>query len=262
MQIFEITQARKKVTEVSAVGGGASSFLQGLGAGLGSAGGAAGQIGQAIGTAATPNDPKFGSGTAETGMEISQQLAQGIAQNMQQAWNQVVKDWMTKNEVPSVAAADQTAQAALKFDLQQLVSKTMSGKRGLIDYRRLPEYVANDPVTQGTAKRVVDLIDSATDAILDVTSGKVKTDLRTEFLTLASKGVGPALNMIEFNAGAGQRELGPRVRVAPLTPDAQQMAKEVGINNNDISELQAYVQRLGDPNKAMAILKNIAGLPP
>lgn len=262
MQIFEITQARKKVTEISAGGLGASSFLQGLGAGLGSAGGAAGQIGQAIGAAAKPDDPGVGGGTAETGMEISQQLAQGIGQNMQQAWNQVVRDWMTKNEVPSVAAADQTAQAALKFDLQQLVSKTISGNRRLVDYRRLPEYVADDPVTQGTAKRVVDLIDSATDAILDATSGKVKSDLRTEFLTLASKGVGPALNMLQFNAGTGTQTPAARGRPAPLTPDTQQMAREVGLNNNDVAELQAYVKRLGDANKSMAILKNLAGLPP
>lgn len=262
MQIFEITQARKKVTEISAGGVGASSFLQGLGAGLGSAGGAAGQIGQAIGAAAKPDDPKFGGGNAETGMEISQQVAQGIAQNLQKAWNQVVRDWMTKNEVPSVAAADQTAQAALKFDLQQLVSSTITNGRFRIDYRRLPNYVADDPVTQGTAQRVVDTIDAATDAILDATSGKVKSDLRTEFLTLASKGVGPALNMLQFNARAGQQGQVPQSQTAPLTPDTQQMTREVGLNNSDVAELQAYVQRLGDANKAMAILKNLAGLPP
>lgn len=261
MQIFEITQARKKVTEISVAGVGASSFLQGLAAGLGSAGGAAGQIGQAIGAAAKPDDPDVGGGTAETGMQISKQLAQGIGKNMQQAWNQVVQDWMTKNEVPSVAAADQTAQAALKFDLQQLVSKTISGNRRNIDYRRLPEYVADDAVTQGAAKRVVDLIDAGTDRILDITSGKVKADLRTEFEKLASEGVGPALNYLQFNAPTNTQQTSMRLgRAASLTPDAQQMKKEVGLADTEIERIQAYMQRLGDPNKAMAILKSMAGL--
>lgn len=260
MQIFEITLPRKSLTEVSAAGAGLGSFASGLASTLGSSGGAAAGVAGAIGAAAQPTPGAGDSQSADiAGAKISQQMASALGPQLLKAWNTEVQKWMQTYEVPSVASANQTDQAALKGALKVLIDKTLNMR----DYKQLPTVVANDPNTQAAAKQIVDTITTSIDAIFDVTAGTFKGDVKNQFVALASQGLAPAIGMKQFNAGADQRGQGrtPLGRTAPLTPDTQQMARAVGLNNNDIAELQAYFQRL-DPNKATAIVKNLAGLPP
>ena len=257
MQIFEITAPRSLIKEISAAGTGLGSFASGLASTLGSSGGAAAGVAGAIGAAA---DPTPGAGSAQSadvaGAEVAQQMAKTLGPQLLKAWNTEVQKWMQTYEVPSVAAASQTDQAALKGALKVLIDKTLNMR----DYKQLPSVLADDPDTQAAAKQLVDYITASIDAIFDVTAGTIKGDVKNEFVALASKGLGPAIDMKQFNAGSGSTGGAGRTSAAqPLSADAKNMADRVGLDTDAMAQLQ-NIARLS-PQKALDAFREIARIP-
>jgi len=257
MQIFEITQPRKKITEISAVGTGLGSFASGLASTLGSSGGAAADVAGAIGAAAEPT-PGAGAATSPdvAGAKIGQQMATTLGPQLLKAWNTEVQKWMQTYEVPSVAAASITDQAALKGALKVLIDKTLN----LRDYKQLPTVVADDADTQNAAKELVNYITAGIDGIFDITSGVIKGDVKNEFVALVSKGIGPAIGMKQFNAGNTTGGAGRSQVSRPLSPDAKDMATKAGLDQDSINNMAQIAK--ADPQRAIAAFKELAGIPP
>ena len=256
MQIFEITQARGKLTEISAAGTGLGSFASGLASTLGSSGGAAAGVAGAIGAAAEPT-PGAGDSTPldMAAAKIGQQMAGTLGPQLQKAWNTEVQKWMEIKQVPSVAASNQTDQAELKGALKVLIDKTLNMR----DYNQLPTVLADDPDTQAAAKQIVDYITASIDAIFDVTAGQIRGDIKNEFVALVSKGIGPAIGMKQFNAGVGRTGGAGRTLTQPLSADAKNMADRVGLDADAMAQLQ-NIARLS-PQKALDAFREIARIP-
>lgn len=251
MQIFEITAPRHNIKEVSAGAAGLSSFATGLASTLGSSGGAASGVAGAIGAAARPTPGAAGSQSADlASAEITQQMASAMAVQLQKAWNTEVQKWMQTYEVPSVAAASQTEKAALKGALKVLVDKMIV----VSDYTQFPSMVADDADTQAAARQIVSYITSAIDAIFDVTSGVLRGDIKNEFLSLAAKGIGPALNMKQFNPKAQT----DTVRTANLTSDAKNLASQMGMTQTKLNRLTQTAQQ--SPEKTLSAFKELVGI--
>jgi hypothetical protein len=255
MQIFEITHPRKKLSEISAAGTGLGSFASGLASTLGSSGGAAADVAGAIGAAAEPT-PGAATSPDVAGAKIGQQMATTLGPQLLKAWNTEVQKWMQTYQVPSVASANTTDQAALKGALKVLIDKTLD----LRDYNQLPNILADDPDTQNAAKELVNYITNGIDVIFDITSGVIKGDIKNEFVSLVSKGIGPAIGMKQFNAGAGTGGVGRPAPPRPLSQDAKNLATKGGLDQDGINNMVQIAK--ADPKRAIAAFKELMGIPP
>jgi len=256
MQIFEITRPGKKITEISAAGTGLGSFASGLASTLGSSGGAAAGVAGAIGAAAQPTPGASSADSADiAAAKMGQQMATSLGPQLLKAWNTEVQKWMQTYQVPSVASANTTDQAALKGALKALVDKTLR----IDDYTQFPGKVADDADSQAAAKAIVNSITNSIDLIFDITSGVIKGDVKNQFISLVKQGIGPAMGMQQFNAKASTGSLGRSPVSSAMSPSVQDMARETGLDQNNIDQMREFARN--NPQQALDAFRELAGIP-